>query len=143
MGQRAGSQASLPNLAINALESMDEGGVLTHIQHTLHDDRFEFTFTDTGCGMTSDVLDNIFQPFYTRSKTGKGTGLGLSISHRIITQHGGDIEASSDGPGHGSTFHIRLPIHPPANQSDPGQEVQDPVEEFLKLSTAQRGAKAA
>lgn len=130
------------NLVINALESMDEGGVLT-IRYTLRDERFDFTFTDTGCGMTPDVLDNIFQPFFTRSKTGKGTGLGLSISHRIITQHGGDIEATSDGPGRGSTFHIRLPIHPPANQSDPGQEVQDPVEEFLKLSTAQRGAKAA
>jgi len=130
------------NLVINALESMDEGGVLT-IQHALRDDRFDFTFTDTGCGMTTDVLDNIFQPFFTRSKTGKGTGLGLSISHRIITQHGGDIEATSDGPGQGSTFHVRLPIHPPANQEGAGEEVQDPVEEFLKLSTAQRGAKAA
>jgi two-component system, NtrC family, sensor kinase len=123
------------NLVINALESMDEGGILT-IQYKLIDDRFEFTFKDTGCGMTPDVLDNIFQPFFTRSKTGKGTGLGLSISHRIITQHGGDIEAASDGPGQGSTFLVRLPIHPPANQSEPGQEVQDPVEEFLKLSMA-------
>ena len=121
------------NLAVNALESMEEGGALT-ITHDMRDGQIELIFKDTGCGMTPDVLENIFEPFYTRSRTGKGTGLGLSISHRIITQHGGDIEAASDGPGKGSTFRVRLPIQPPANVSEPGQDVQDPVEEFLKLS---------
>lgn len=130
------------NLVVNALESMDEGGTLTITPRSMADGRIELTFRDTGCGMTSDVLDNIFQPFYTRSRTGKGTGLGLSISHRIITQHGGEIEANSDGPGKGSTFTIRLPIHPPAVSPEAGQDVQDPVEEFLKLSSAKR-AKAA
>ncbi len=55
----------------------------------------EMVFEDNGCGMTPEVLENIFEPFFTKSRTGKGTGLGLSISHRIITQHGGDIEAIS------------------------------------------------
>jgi signal transduction histidine kinase len=63
--------------------------------------------------MTQEVLENIFEPFYTRSRTGKGTGLGLTISHRIITQHGGEIEASSPGPNLGSTFVVRLPINVP------------------------------
>ncbi len=130
------------NLVINALESMDEGGTL-FITHALRDGQIELIFKDTGCGMTPEVLENIFEPFYTRSRTGKGTGLGLSISHRIITQHGGDIEASSDGPNKGSTFTVRLPVHPPANVGQPGQDIQDPVEEFLKLSSAQQGAKAA
>src|ERR1019366_2980441 len=97
------------NLVVNALESMEEGGALV-ISHQVHDGQIELTFKDTGCGMTPEVLENIFEPFYTRSRTGKGTGLGLSISHRIITQHGGDIEATSDGVGKGSTFIVRLPI---------------------------------
>ncbi len=65
---------------------------------------------DTGCGMTQEVLDNIFEPFFTRSRSGKGTGLGLTISHRIVNQHGGELEAASDGPSHGSTFTVRLPL---------------------------------
>jgi signal transduction histidine kinase len=68
------------------------------------------TFRDTGCGMTPEVLENIFEPFFTRSRTGKGTGLGLSITHHIVTQHGGEIEAHSDGPNRGSTFTVRLPL---------------------------------
>ena len=44
-------------------------------------------------------MQNIFEPFYTKSRTGKGTGLGLFISHQIIDQHGGTIEATSPGPG--------------------------------------------
>jgi signal transduction histidine kinase len=130
------------NLVVNALENMDEGGTL-YITHQLLGSQIELVFRDTGCGMTPDVLENIFEPFYTRSRTGKGTGLGLSISHRIISQHGGEIEAASDGPGKGSTFTVHLPIQPPADASEPGQDVQDPVEEFLKLSSAQRSAKAA
>ena len=70
----------------------------------------ELYFTDTGCGMTQEVLDNIFEPFFTHSRTGKGTGLGLTISHSIISQHGGEIEASSPGPKQGSTFVVRLPL---------------------------------
>jgi signal transduction histidine kinase len=100
----------------------------------------ELVFKDTGCGMTEDVLENIFEPFFTRSRTGKGTGLGLSISHRIITQHGGEIEAASDGPGKGSTFVVRLPTEPPADAGDSGEEVLDPEEEFLKLSGARKAA---
>jgi len=130
------------NLVINALESMEEGGTLS-ITHSQRDGQTELIFKDSGCGMTPDVLENIFEPFYTRSRTGKGTGLGLSISHRIISQHGGEIEATSDGPGQGSTFRVRLPIQAPAKVTAPGQEIHDPVEEFLKLSSAQRNAKAA
>jgi len=70
-------------------------------------------FSDTGCGMTQEVLENIFEPFYTRSRTGKGTGLGLTISHRIITQHDGEIEVSSAGANQGSTFIVRLPVNAP------------------------------
>jgi two-component system NtrC family sensor kinase len=99
------------NLVVNALDSMDEGGTLT-ITLEQKDGMAEMVFRDTGCGMTPEVLENIFEPFFTRSRTGKGTGLGLSISHRIINQHGGDIEAISPGLNQGSTFTVRLPLQP-------------------------------
>ncbi|HMP59303.1 MAG TPA: ATP-binding protein, partial [Gemmatales bacterium] len=97
------------NLVVNALESMEEGSVLT-IGLSATDQHAVIEFRDQGCGMSAEVLENIFEPFFTRSRTGKGVGLGLSISHRIVTQHGGEIEADSAGPGQGSTFTLRLPL---------------------------------
>jgi signal transduction histidine kinase len=116
----------LLNLIVNALDSMDEGGVLT-LRLAQRNGMAELTVRDTGCGMTQEVLENIFEPFFTRSRTGKGTGLGLTISHRIISQHGGDLEAASDGPDRGSTFTVRLPLQiaePPAQPAAP--EVRKP-----------------
>jgi signal transduction histidine kinase len=101
------------NLVVNAMESMDEGGTLT-ITLAQSADGAELIFADSGCGMPADILENIFEPFFTRSRTGKGTGLGLSISQRIVTQHGGEIEATSPGAGQGSTFVVRLPLNPAA-----------------------------
>ncbi|HWY87182.1 MAG TPA: ATP-binding protein [Gemmataceae bacterium] len=135
-------QQVLLNLVVNALESMDEGGQLT-ISQRRKDNMAEIVFKDTGCGMTSEVLENIFEPFFTRSRTGKGTGLGLSISHRIITQHGGDIEAATGGPNQGSTFTMRLPLEAPAQQQEGDMEILDPEAEFLKLSGARRERAAA
>ncbi len=113
------------NLVVNALESMDEGGTLTITQQQ-KSEYAELTFADTGCGMSEDTLENIFEPFFTRSRTGKGTGLGLSISHRIISQHGGEIEASSPGPNHGSTFFIRIPLRQvPDTSTDPDVASED------------------
>jgi signal transduction histidine kinase len=97
------------NLVVNALESMDESGRLM-IRLGQRDGLAELAFSDTGCGMSQEVLENIFEPFFTRSRSGKGTGLGLTISHLVINQHGGEIEASSPGAGLGSTFVVRLPI---------------------------------
>src|SRR5205085_6878409 len=126
------------NIIVNALDSMDEGGVLT-ITLAPNDGAAELIFADTGCGMPPEVLDNIFEPFFTRSRTGKGTGLGLSISHRIISQHGGEIEASSPGIDKGSTFVVRLPIHPSTDTVSPeGEAGIDPEQEFAKLSGARR-----
>jgi signal transduction histidine kinase len=107
------------NLVVNALDSMEEGGTLT-IVLVPRDGMAELTFKDTGCGMTAEVLENIFEPFFTRSRTGKGTGLGLTISHRIVTGHGGEIEASSPGQDQGSTFTVRLPLQAPADDQATG-----------------------
>jgi signal transduction histidine kinase len=99
------------NLVVNALDSMDDGGTLT-ITLAQRDGMAILEFADTGCGMPPEILENIFEPFFTRSRTGKGTGLGLAISHRVINQHGGEIEAVSPGPNQGSTFTVRLPLQP-------------------------------
>jgi signal transduction histidine kinase len=99
------------NLIVNALESMDGGGTL-RIEARYHRGMAEMIFADDGCGMSPEVLENIFEPFFTRRRDGKGTGLGLSITHRIVNQHEGEIMASSPGIGLGSTFTVLLPIHP-------------------------------
>src|SRR5205807_81144 len=99
------------NLVVNALDSMDDRGALT-VRVRQWNGQAEIVFNDTGCGMEPEVLENIFEPFYTKSRSGKGTGLGLTISHRIITQHGGEIEAASAGRHRGSTFTVRLPLQP-------------------------------
>lgn len=102
-------QGLVNNLVVNALENMDEGGTV-EIGLRAAGESAELTVRDTGCGMAKDVLQKVFEPFYTRSKTGKGTGLGLFISQRVATQHGGTITAASDGPGKGSTFTVRFPL---------------------------------
>src|SRR5262249_13605893 len=79
----------------------------------------EMVFSDNGCGMSGDVLENIFEPFFTRRRDGKGTGLGLSITHRIVSQHHGEIMASSTWADQGSTVTVRLPIDP-TEKSDEG-----------------------
>jgi len=106
------------NLVVNSLDSMEEGGSLAATL-TVRAEVAEMTFADTGCGMTPDVLENIFEPFFTRNRTGNGTGLGLSISHQIVDQHGGSIVATSGGPGKGSTFVVRLPLRTAEPKAEP------------------------
>jgi signal transduction histidine kinase len=97
------------NLLVNALDCVDEGG---HVRVGVKRGGGEalLTFTDDGCGMTEEVLEHLFEPFFTRRRSGQGTGLGLSIVHRIVADHGGRIEAASAGPGQGSTFRVTLPV---------------------------------
>ncbi len=98
------------NLVVNALESMDPGGTLRiDLRHA--EGKAEMSFADDGCGMPPEILENIFEPFFTKRKGGKGTGLGLSITNRIVSQHHGEINAASPGEGKGATFTVRLPVH--------------------------------
>ena len=97
------------NLLVNALDCVEESGqVRVGVRRSAG--TAVVTFTDDGCGMTEEVLEHLFEPFFTRRKMGQGTGLGLSIVHRIVADHGGRIEAKSDGPGRGATFRVTLPL---------------------------------
>ena len=103
------------NLVANGLDAVERGGTLRIRLHE-QTDHLVIKFEDDGCGMTPDVIENLFEPFFTRKQSGQGTGLGLSISHRIIGQHGGTISAAFEPGGRlGSTFSIRVTRRPIAS----------------------------
>jgi len=96
------------NLLLNAADSVQEGGTIT--VKTLHDSQAKtvaIVLRDTGKGIPPELMEKIFQPFFTTK--GKGTGLGLAVSKRIVEEHGGSITVSNNVSG-GVTFSITLPV---------------------------------
>ncbi|MBI5755502.1 MAG: PAS domain S-box protein [Nitrospirae bacterium] len=105
------------NLSLNAIQAMTDGGALTISSRMSGMMRFEglagkrewveIILKDTGVGISEDIIENIFVPFFTTKEN--GSGLGLSIVHRIIEEHNGRIYVKSK-PGKGSQFTIYLPV---------------------------------
>jgi two-component system NtrC family sensor kinase len=96
------------NIILNAAEAMTKGGILTITSGTSpKGDFLVIRIADTGPGISEEVRERIFDPFYTTKE--HGTGLGLSISYGIVEQHGGTISVESC-LGKGSTFLIQLPV---------------------------------
>lgn len=96
------------NMVLNAQSAMDRGDKLSI--HTFADETdIVVQFSDTGQGIPSDQINKIFDPFFSTKPT--GTGLGLFVSYGIIQSHHGSIEVESQETV-GTTFTIRLPIHP-------------------------------
>ena len=77
------------------------------------DEQVEIRIRDNGNGIPEDVIDKIFNPFFTTKPTDRGTGLGLAISNDIVRQHGGSIRAESE-PGEFTEMIIQIPLSPPA-----------------------------
>ena len=98
-------RATTLNLVLNAVQAMPTGGHLT-ISTSTSDDKLVMAIRDTGSGMTSDQIKQIFEPFSTTKS--RGLGLGMPYAQKIIQQHGGDIIVESQ-PGKGTEVRIELP----------------------------------
>ncbi len=103
----------LVNLVVNALQSMPGAGKIT-VQTRFCDHNVYLIVEDTGTGMSKEVLDKIFVPFFTTKDVGHGTGLGLPVVYGIVTAHGGTIDVKSK-PSYGTRFEIQLPVAEPEN----------------------------
>jgi PAS domain S-box-containing protein len=101
-------QQALINLALNAIEATPPGGRVALATRYISKGRvIEIAVSDTGSGISPDILDKIIDPFFTTKET--GNGLGLAITHGIVEQHGGLLDVMSE-VGRGSCFFIRLPV---------------------------------
>ena len=115
------------NLAVNARDAMPDGGRLTiKTSNVATDEASRLPYkgmpaadyvcidvTDTGTGIPPEIVDKIFEPFFSTKEVGKGTGLGLSTVYGIVKQTGGFVYVDSEA-GKGTTFRIFLPRHHPA-----------------------------
>ena len=103
------------NIVKNAVEAMEGAGTLTVTVHRTADSQAEISFADTGPGIPTDNLTNIFQPLF--STKAKGIGFGLPIAKMIVERHGGIIEAKSE-MGKGANIIIRLPLEAKQHMED-------------------------
>jgi two-component system cell cycle sensor histidine kinase/response regulator CckA len=120
------------NLAVNARDAMPEGGKLSVRTGNVSAaesgqlaykgmpaaEYVRIDVADTGTGIPADIVDKIFEPFFSTKEVGKGTGLGLSTVYGIVKQTGGFIYVDSEA-GRGTSFHIFLPRHHPEQEVQP------------------------
>jgi len=96
------------NLLLNAANAIENEGCISVATEVSNDARVCARVSDTGCGISPEALDRIFEPFYTTRSESGGTGLGLFVCRRIVRQHNGDLLVESVA-GQGSTFTVLLP----------------------------------
>ncbi len=122
-GDKNNIEQVILNIASNARDAMTESGNLListknltidetnqiYIPHSRVGEFIVLSMEDNGVGISKDVLEKVFDPFYTTKEVGKGTGLGLSVVYGIVKKHNGWINVYSE-IGHGSVFRIYLPV---------------------------------
>jgi PAS domain S-box-containing protein len=127
----------LMNLCTNASQAIQEkGGILEVSLADIEIDArdadllpgtyLKLTVSDTGEGMTSEVMGRIFEPYFTTKGKGEGTGMGLAVVHGIVKSCGGTIRVYSK-PGNGSTFHVYLPVKKTKANAEVSVEVSLPT----------------
>jgi two-component system, NtrC family, sensor histidine kinase HydH len=100
-------QQVVMNVVLNALQAMEDGGALTvKLANTADRRGVELRISDTGVGVSPELLSQVFYPYFTTKPS--GTGIGLAISQKIVADHGGTIDMESE-PGKGTTVIIQLP----------------------------------
>ncbi len=144
------------NLAVNARDAMPEGGKLTvRTANVPADECVTFGYkgmpradyvlvevSDTGTGIPAEIIDKVFEPFFSTKEVGKGTGLGLSTVYGIVKQTGGFIYADSE-PGH-TSFRIFLPRHVPGAEEVAAQAAEAAAPALAAAeSAAENAARAA
>jgi len=132
-------EQAIMNLAVNAKDAMPEGGkIVIETERVRLDEHFCRThlgarpgeyvllsISDTGHGMNREILDHVFEPFYTTKDVGKGTGLGLAMVYGIVKNHEGYILCYSE-VSTGTTFKIYLPAMEQSGHRQKTGEVEDP-----------------
>ena len=109
IGDPSGLRQVFMNLLVNAHQAFDGPGLVEIITETTDNDMVSVTIRDTGCGMAQNVLERIWEPFFTTKEVGKGVGLGLALTHNTVKRHGGEVRMESQ-VGEGSKFTVLLPV---------------------------------
>ena len=135
VGDATQIQQVLMNLCVNARDAMPDGGTLSIETSPVELDEDEaqrnidaapgtyvcIRVQDTGTGMPPDVVDKIFEPFFSTKEEGEGTGLGLSTAYSIIQSHDGFIDVTSE-EGDGTTFRVYLPVSEEGEERRPAPD---------------------
>jgi signal transduction histidine kinase len=110
-GSRAQLIRALHNVVANAIQAVEEGRgeVRVVCREAADDDAVELVVEDNGCGMSPEVQQRMFEPYFTTKQDRNGTGLGMAITKRIVEEHQGRLLIDST-PGRGTRVTIRLPL---------------------------------
>jgi len=108
LGDPSGLRQVFMNLLVNAYQSCDGPGLVEVTTETAENDMVAVMIRDTGCGMAQNILERIWEPFFTTKDVGKGVGLGLALTYNIVKRCGGEIRIESQ-VGEGSLFTVLLP----------------------------------
>jgi PAS domain S-box-containing protein len=115
---------AITNVVLNAIDALQGGGTIK-VELTPREEHAVLRVTDTGIGMAREVLERVYDPFFTTKPLGEGTGLGLAIAYGIVHRHGGRIEVRSH-EGRGTTAEVLLPRTPAPHRNSAGKAPATP-----------------